>query len=61
MKTVLSTPPNKEIHEQIETNENNKFSSSGEDKSEEKEAFLASKGQESKKINTNRSSSNDKT
>ena len=38
MKTVLSNLPNKEIYEQIETNESNKFSSSGENKSEEEEA-----------------------
>ena len=59
MKSVLPNPPNKEIHERIETNESNKFSSSGgENKSEEEEA---SKGQESREINTNSSSSNDKT
>ena len=38
MKTVLSNPSNKEIYEQIETNKNNEFSSSGENKSEEEEA-----------------------
>ena len=40
MKTVLSNPSNKEIYEQIETNESNKFSSSGENKSEEEEASV---------------------
>ena len=50
MKCVLPNSPNKEIHEQIETNESNKFSSSGESKSEEDEAFLASKGQDSEKL-----------
>ena len=50
--------PNKEIHERIETNKSNKFSrSGGENKREEEEA---SKGQESREINTNGSSSNDK-
>ena len=58
MKTVLSNPPNKEFHQRIETNESNKFSSSGENKIEEEEA---SNGQESREINTNSSSSNDKT
>ena len=57
MKTVLSNHPNKEINERIETNESDKVSSSGENKSEEEEA---SKGQESRKINTNSSSNNDK-
>ena len=58
MKAVLSNPLNKEIHEQIETNESNTFSSSGENKSEEEEA---SKVQEDREINTNSWSSNDKT
>ena len=54
MKSVLPNPTNKEIHEQIETNESNNFSSSGgENKSEEEEA---SKGQESREINTKSSS-----
>ena len=35
---ILSNPPNKEIHKRIETNENNKLSSSGENKSEGEEA-----------------------
>ena len=38
MKTVLSNTWNKEIHEKIETNENNTFSSSGQNKSEGEEA-----------------------
>ena len=38
IKTVVSNSPNKEIHERIETNESNKFSSSGENKSEEERA-----------------------
>ena len=58
MKTVVSNYPNEEIHERIETNESNKFSSSGENKSEEEKA---SKGQEDREINTNSFSSNDKT
>ena len=58
MKTVVSNYPNEEIHERIETNESNKFSSSGEYKSEEEKA---SKGQEDREINTNSFSSNDKT
>ena len=45
MKTVVSNHPNKEIYERIETNESNKFSSSGGNKSEEEEA---SKGQKSR-------------
>ena len=58
MKSALPNPPNKEIQEQIGTNESNTFSSSGgEGKSEEEEA---SKVQESREINTNSSSSNDK-
>ena len=57
-KSLLSNSPNKEIHERIETNKHNKFSSSeGGDKSEEEEA---SKGKESREINTNSSSCNDK-
>ena len=39
MKTVSSNPSNKEIYEQIKTNESNKFSSNGENKSEEGEAL----------------------
>ena len=38
MKTVLPNPLNKGIHERIETNESNTFSSSGENKSEGEEA-----------------------
>ena len=38
MKNVLSNPSNKEIYEQIKTNKCNTFSSSGENKREEKEA-----------------------
>ena len=53
MKTVVPKYPNKEIYERIETNKSNKFSSSGENKSEEEEA---SKGQESREITTNSSS-----
>ena len=34
----ISNPSSKEIYEQIETNKSNKFSSSGENKSEEEEA-----------------------
>lgn len=58
MKNVVSNHPKREIHERIETNESNKFSSSGENKSEEEGA---SKGLESRENNTNSSSSNDKT
>ena len=58
MRIVSPNSPNKEIHERIETNRSNKFSSSGgENKSEEENA---SKGQESSELNTNRPSSNDK-
>ena len=35
MKNVLYNPSNKEIYEQIETNERNTFNSSGENKREE--------------------------
>ena len=35
LKVVLSSPSNKENYERVETNESNKFSSSGENKSEE--------------------------
>ena len=53
MKTVLSNPLDKEIFEQIETNESNKCSSSGgENKSKEEEE--ASKGKEGREINTDR-------
>ena len=59
MKSVLPNPLKKEIHGRIETNESNTFSSSGgENKCEEEEA---SKGQESREINTNSSRSNNKT
>ena len=59
MKSLLPNPPNKEIHERIETNGSNRFSSSGgENKSEEEEA---SESQENREINTNSSSSNEKT
>ena len=58
MKTVVSNSPNKEIHKQIKTNERNKLNrSGGENKSEEEKA---SKGQESRVLNTNSLSSNDK-
>ena len=58
MKNVVSNHPKREIHERIETNESNTFSSSGENKSEKEGA---SEGLESRENNTNSSSSNDKT
>ena len=58
MKNVVSNSPNEEIHERIETNESNKFSSSGGNKSEEEKA---PKGQEGRENNQNRWISNDKT
>ena len=58
MKSVLPHPWNKETHERIEKIESNKFSSSGgENNSEEEEA---SKGQESREMDTNTLSCNDK-
>ena len=41
MKIVLSNPSNKETYKQIETNKSNKFSSSGENKSEEEEVSVS--------------------
>ena len=58
MKTVASNPSNKGIQERIKTNESNKFSNSGENEIEE---GMASKDQESREIDTNSSSSKDKT
>ena len=58
MKTVVPSHSNQEIYKQIETNKSNKFSSSGDSKSEEEET---SKGQESREINTNSLNSIDKT
>ena len=58
MKTVVPNHQNKGIYERIETNKSNKFSNSGMNKSEEEEA---PKDQDSREINTNSSSSNDKT
>ena len=47
MKTVLSNPLNKKIYEKIEMNAINLCSSSGENKSEEKEASKARKVEKS--------------
>ena len=58
MTTVVPNHPNKGLYRQIEINESNNFSSSGKNKSEGEEA---PKGQESREINTNSFSSNDKT
>ena len=58
MKTVVSNSSKQDIHERIETNKSNKFSNSGENKIEER---MASKDQESREIDTNSSSSKDKT
>ena len=58
MKNVVSNYPNKEIHERIETNESNKFSSCGGNNSEEEKA---SKGWEGREINQHSWSSRDKT
>ena len=50
MKAVLlSSSPNKEIHEQIGTNKNNTFGSSGGNKNEKEKA---SKGQEGREKTT---------
>ena len=49
--------PDEKIHERIETNKSNKFSISGENKSEEERT---SKGQEGSEIKTNSWSSYDK-
>ena len=60
VKTVVSNSPNKETHERIElieTNESNKFSNIGENKSEEERAL---KGQEGRETNTASWNSNDK-
>ena len=58
MRTVVSNSPDEEIYERIKTNESNKFSISGENKSEEERT---SKGQEGSEIKTSSWSSNDKT
>ena len=59
MNNVVSNHRKREFHERIGTNGSNEFSgSNGENKSEEEEA---SKGLESREINRNSSSSNDKT
>ena len=58
VKTELSNSSNKEIHGQIETNKSNKFSSSGVNKIKEEED---SKVQENTEINTNISSSKNRT
>ena len=41
MKTVLSSPSNKEVYERIETNKSNKFSSRGENNSEKEEPSVS--------------------
>ena len=41
LKVVLSNPLSKENYERVETNQSNKFSSGGENKSEEEEALAS--------------------
>ena len=55
---VVLNSPDEDIYKQIETNKSNKFSNSGEDKSEEERA---SKGQEGREVKTISWSSNAKT
>ena len=58
MGVVVSNSPDEEIYKRNGTNKSNKFSSSGENKSEEERP---SKGQEGSEIKTNSWSSYDKT